>query len=191
MEDFLFYFVFVAIAFVSWIYRKFQEATAERQRLKAEAEMKRRGLSPQQIKRELELELEGESAPELTSPQETIRRLYEALGGETVTAPEPQERDSPPPIPRGAAEKRNVTSPPLERPPAHLREVRREKLSKAEQEALTRVQGGALGGRANRRRRKGGFSGPLDPVAMIRDPEAQRAAIVLKEILDKPVSMRA
>ncbi len=186
MEDFLFYFVFVAIAFVSWVYRKFQEAAAERQRRKAEAEFKRRGLSPEEIAEE------QSAPPELISPEETIRKLYEALGGETVTAPTPEpERASPPPVPRRAAEDRSVTPPPVEKAPPHLREVRRETLSKAEQDALARVQGGALGGRSSSRRKTGAFSGPLDPVAMIRDPDAQRAAIVLKEILDKPVSMRA
>lgn len=174
LGDFLFYLIFAFIAFVSWIHRKFQEASAERQRKKAEAEYRRRGGVVEDQSR-------YEQTPEEISTEETIRKLYESLGG-PVAPPKPP---TPPEIPQ---QRRTSQPPPMDPPPVKLQKVKRQALSKAEEAALARVQNQGIGGR--RARRAAYTTGTLNPVAMIRDPKAQRAAIVLKEILDKPVSMR-
>ena len=145
-----------------------------------------------------------------------MRRLREQRGQTTTSRPTPttQSPSAPrraevpgedlPPVLRelfGIPESRRETPPPT--PPPVPRENRAEQMSaeireleakQREAEAMAARVRGQIGGPRKRRRRPTAAGADIlsdrDFLATLRDPASARRAILLKEILDRPVGLR-
>ncbi|MCB1088698.1 MAG: hypothetical protein KDM63_16790 [Verrucomicrobiae bacterium] len=166
----------LVIAFLSWVFNKIQEATAERRR--AEELRRRKGQPERSGPPSVPPSPPRQSAPQPSGQdnrESPLRDLIDALGGppQPVRTPPPLKRESTPPAPQ------KTTPRPAE--PA------KPKLTKAEQEALARLQSGAAG---KRKTRKNAVENAAAWRQRLRSAEGLRQAIILKELLDKPVSLR-
>lgn len=118
---------------------------------------------------------------------EALRQIREALGEPATAPPPPRREPAPPPVRRPPPPPRPATSTPPRRgsiqEPTFLQQARRAPLSAtASSSALDeplRVE----------RRTKETFKAQ-DLVARLRQPEKAREAMILKEILDRPVGLR-
>ena len=188
------YVALVVIAFISWLFNRIQEATAERRRLH---ELKRRREeqkhAPQPTRPEPSSSSSPPPIPQGRRPatrhepeekaEEILRDLFEALGGPPQEAPEPvrprheppPERPKPPPITRKPA---GESSP--QRPAEPL-------LSEAEKAALERVKTGRSGIPGSRRRTA---DSQANFRRLLRSSGGLRQAVIVKEILDAPLALR-
>lgn len=185
------YVALVVIAFISWLFNRIQEATAERRRLH---ELRRRREeqknAPQPTRRETSSSPppipQGRRPATRHEPEEKaeeiLRDLFEALGGPPQEAPEPvrprpeqpRERPKPPPI----------TRKPVEETPQHPTEP---VLSAAEKAALERVKTGRAGVSGVRRRTA---DSQANFRRLLRSSGGLRQAVIVKEILDAPLALR-
>lgn len=186
----------VAIAFISWIFNRIQEATAERQRAKELARRREKAAagnppgsggpaSPPPLPEQ------REPRPVFEEAEASLRELMEALGGPPVKPP--------PPAPAPETNRRPTTSP--------AREARRESRPRPETVTkpkppaaapeLTEAERAALE-RLRRQSSADPFPAPAASSSRpapaltewLRRPGALQQAVVLREILDKPVSLR-
>ncbi|MCB1063827.1 MAG: hypothetical protein KDN20_13000 [Verrucomicrobiae bacterium] len=177
-----FYLAMVVIAFISWVFNRIQEATAERRRVK---ELKRRREEQEQDP----YRSPQQSPPPVRRPQpqpadesgEMLRDLMEALGGAPKPAPAPAQRQAPP-LPKA----RVVSSQPKKPAPAPGA-----KLSAAERAALERIQSSSAMATppATVAVHRAGKSG-AGLRKLLRSPGGMRQAVLLKEVLDTPVGLR-
>ncbi len=174
------YVAMIAIAFISWIFNRIQEATAERQRAR---ELKRQRESARQ--EPASPPQRGPDAPPplptpREEPEDLLKDLFEALGGRPV-APVPSKRQERPP-----------EKPVARKPPKAAKSSERVSLSAAERAALERVQAREAArltpdtvptvirrGRSGKQLRQ-----------LLGSQSGLRQAVVLKEVLDSPVSLR-
>lgn len=188
----------VAIAFISWVFNRIQEATAERQRARELARRREKaaaegrpgsGGAAEAPVEPPPLPGRREPRPVLDDAEASLRELMEALGGPPAKpgppAPEVGRRPAAPP-PRGARRERPLPAAASQpKPPASEPE-----LSEAERAALERL-------------RRQPTPSPATPAAVastrrqappvtewLRRPGGLKQAIVLREILDQPLSLR-
>lgn len=193
-QDFPWHWVaMVVIGFISWIFSRIQEATAERQRVK---ELQRRRAENRDTAEPAAapppLPAQREPGPLDDLRDKSLRELIEALGGAPQPTPEPRQTTPPPrparekPQTRAAAAAKS----PKQTPPA----APAPSLSAAERAALERLQAAPKAGDATTSAgsKKGSSSRRANAglPALLRSPAGLRQAIVLKELLDKPVSLR-
>lgn len=181
------YVAMIVIAFISWVFNRIQEATAERNRAQ---ELKRRELDEEERPGQPPpLPARGESRPAAERRVETLQDLIEALGG----PPQPV-RESPRPSQAPASTAAHAKAPPAPRSKSPATPESR--LSPAEREALERIRRSSaatagptsLIGITRARAPEGGASGEVR--RLLRSGGGLRQAMVLKELLDKPISMR-
>lgn len=180
------YVAMIVIAFISWIFNRIQEATAERQR--ARELRRRREQGNQKSSEPTPPPIPGNRQPASTprdEPEDILKDLFEALGGRPAApVPSPSKPDRPRPVEK-KTESRKI---PGSTPAAQTRQV----LSAAERAALERVQAREAAQRnpevAPKVIRRGRSAQPLRK--LLKSQIGLRQAVVLKEILDPPVSMR-
>jgi hypothetical protein len=194
-QDFPWHWVaMVVIAFISWIFSRIQEATAERQRVK---ELQRRRAENRDTAEPAAapppLPAQREPGPLDDLRDKSLRELIEALGGAPQPTPEPRQTTPPPRPAREKPQTRAAAAAaksPKQTPPA----VPAPSLSAAERAALERLQAAPKAGDATTSAgsKKGSSSRRANAglPALLRSPAGLRQAIVLKELLDKPVSLR-
>lgn len=178
------YVAMVVIAFISWVFNRIQEATAERQRSQ---ELKRRRQEDAQAPRRATssapppLPRERREEPPVPQVGERLQELMEALG-----AGPPKTSSQPPPQ---APESAPRTSPSKTTPPATVEEPT---LSADEREALARLQESARTGYEIpvARNRHAKRLAADDVRQSLRTPSGLKKAVLLKEVLDTPVGLR-
>ncbi len=192
------YVALIIIAFITWLFNRIQEATAERRRLK---ELKRRRgeqqaapahAAPSQTRRSPSRPAEQ---PE-DSAEDILHDLFEALGGKPRTPPplpreqEPEHRERP----RARSAMPTASASPSRRQPEPPQPVKapEERLSAAERAALDRLKQGATPMSGDfvppKTGRQGGSAQELR--RLLRSRGGLRQAVVLKEILDTPLALR-
>lgn len=154
-----------------------------REEIRRKREARRSG-APEPETATQERESSGYSGPEV--PQEMAEQippvLRELMG---IPEPAPPPPPAPPPIPD--------VNPVLERQERMQQEMAELEAKRREAEAMAARAGRPGGGGTRRRRRVSSSATSLDDadfLATLRDPRQARRAIVLREILSKPVAMR-
>ena len=154
------YLALVVIAFLSWLFQKIQEATAERRRAK---ELRRRGSLPQPERR-----TETPVPPIVVA--DSLRDLMEALGGA------PQKPSVPPPLPPRATPKPASKS--KKTPAAEAPAQKSVPAPEAEKPVLVSTAFDEVA------------KAPKPLRNLLASPSGLRQAMILKEVLDKPVALR-
>ena len=194
--------IVIASAFAWWLNKRREDAALDEQTPPSKrsnedyAEVERRRKIQEEIRRKI-AERRGEVAP--ASPQDRSRPSPPS------TQPvEPEEPDIPPFLRElmGMPERRSV-APQVEPPPMPISpridpqaemeaELRRLEARKQEAEAMSANFRAANAGSGPRKRRPASNTGDSgrDLLATLRDSKSARRAIVLREILDKPVALR-
>ncbi len=194
-DSFPFYLAMVVIAFISWVFKRIQEATAARQRGN-ELEARREEQQWEEDEEEetvtapppLPRARRNPAQPGAGEPAEMIRELVAAMGGGTTATRKAEQRQHrPEPVHEAADSHLGISQPTMAPNPEDL-------LSSSERAVLERIKRqealaddhfpsiGREHGRQGHR-----ASGLPE---LLRSPGGLRQAIVLKELLDKPVTMR-
>jgi hypothetical protein len=186
------YVAMLVIAFISWVFNRIQEATAERQRA---AELKRRRQeqanqpTAQRQGSPPPLPSRGSSSPQeepAEEPGELLKDLMEALGG--PPRPEPTRQAERPPTSSPARAQRQT------RPQVQEREkpkVKAPMLSAAERAAFERIEGkNAVAVALPKVKQRKASAAGADVRRLLGSSRGLRQAVILKEVLDAPLSMR-
>lgn len=188
------YVALIIIAFITWLFNRIQEATAERRRIK---ELKRRReeqqATPAHGAADRPIHSPSRPAEPEDSAEDILHDLFEALGGKPRTPP-PLPRQEEPERPRARSARPSVSASDSRRqsePPKPVK-APEERLSAAERAALDRVKQGATPVTSDlvavkSRRRQGSTQ---EFRQLLRSQGGLRQAVVMKEILDPPLALR-
>ncbi|MCB1231444.1 MAG: hypothetical protein KDN19_14325 [Verrucomicrobiae bacterium] len=186
------YLALVVIAFVTWLFNRIQEATAERRRVEELKRQREQGAprsrsqsQPSHSSPPPPLPARDRQPSPVSDGDRMLGELLEALGNKPQTpAPSHRAQQYVPPTQKPAAASQ---SKPKAEPAARL--------SASERAALERVKSGRAAvlpskesASAKRRKHSPGLSEEFRK--MLRSPNGLRQAVVMKEILDRPISLR-
>ncbi|MCP5551314.1 MAG: hypothetical protein H7A53_10540 [Akkermansiaceae bacterium] len=169
------YAAMIVIAFISWVFNKFQEATAEKRRAREEALHRSRRRAPSSPSSIRDAAPPAQAPPPLprrsessapAQPPGSLEELLEAIGGTRRPTSQPPSRAA------ATTRRQSVPEPIAAKPKAPTRPT----LSQSEKEALDRLRSGKTS--STPRGRKGSRLFP--------DIAAVRRAIIASEVLGKP-----